>query len=1310
MQLFSRKKVSVALSIGALFALGACGDDITVTDPPPQAVVISITPQNVTLNIGESTNLAVQITGGTNPTLASCTSSNTAVATAAVQGSACRVTAVAAGNVSVTAAASTGNVAAAAVTVAPAQAAINTLTVSPSTTNITVGQKGTLVPNVNKAAAAVTVAYTYATSSAAIATVAANGEVTAVAPGTATITVTATGSGTGYTTTALTTGATVVVTAAPNGITTLNVQPTSLVLALGSTAQLTSTVSQPAGAAQATITYGSTAPLVATVNTTTGLVTAIAPGTAVITVTATSAANAAFSATTLTQLVPVTVTPSANVTINSINQGPVSTSYFTNALLSQASSVSDEGISESANSQVNQPVDINNVRDQIQLVVNLQPNNQRVDSVVAFIANADGSNRRPAARQLYSNGTANAEQITLYINTADFTANFAAGTADVFYPNGQKIISVSVFTTEPNGTPREIQNASNNRQTVNFNNLDGYAGLNVNPARVAQGDPSDNSKANLNWWGGPGTTGEGNTTVIPVFYTPGRTLRIMEVTMLQGISQATTGIFTICGSFTYNGPANPTPSALPYKTVYGVAPAATYAVDCSGYEHPAIQQQDFLGVTNSIDKDNNPGPRVTRVDGYRRSAQVLRPISNRLDYRGPSTTNPDITRERPAVTGWVNASFNYQTNTNASYDYGVGVQANSRAWQYVGCAATMPTAMPTATGADIPECATNFIGGWNNAGDTTQGPYRVSYNEKDRLTNNSLSNESWAHGVDKTVSLTRWSSGTSADTSVNSTTSATPGGWQLEFIDERSGFVESNDFGAPVKNYTWWWYVDVNNFQTNGTTGAQYPSDRAQTHILVQGAGYLPAANYATRSQCLVPNPATTPMWSLSNGLLDPTIVFPAATFLSNSGCSLVNARSLLGFSAAGDGYRTGQLVTIPEEGIYRYSTRVSDRAGNLTPIQTRTRAFDITRANFSALNTPLSIALGGGATFAATYEDRTEVRAGTLKLLYPTGAGLSINSNDTLIYSQALIDARFNDNINGPNTSNLVPTYGAPFVTALEHTDAGGNIINSIGVKADRVTGTMWDARNQEDQQGAAGTPRSALINGSALANPTSFLAWVTANPTLSFTNFNVLSSTVAAFNAGTGLKAQVTATTNTINSPFTRVDFYRLTGAQRYEYIGSVAGSAAIPADQGSTRYWTYLLVNYAPLTNNFSTAQTAAASFDNIVAVGVRTTGEGLVTPLVTVAGSAIDLRITGLTTGLLSNVLFTNGSSSVTRNQASAATPTRFSVANSGNWAITVFGVTGVSGICTGTASANPAVVGGAPTYTIPSILVTYTCPP
>jgi len=103
MQLFSRNKAIAALSLGALVALGACGDDVTVPAPVQPAESVSISPSNANMNVGETLNFAVQITGGSaSTTLSSCTSSSATVATAAVNAGACRVTAVAAGNATIT--------------------------------------------------------------------------------------------------------------------------------------------------------------------------------------------------------------------------------------------------------------------------------------------------------------------------------------------------------------------------------------------------------------------------------------------------------------------------------------------------------------------------------------------------------------------------------------------------------------------------------------------------------------------------------------------------------------------------------------------------------------------------------------------------------------------------------------------------------------------------------------------------------------------------------------------------------------------------------------------------------------------------------------------------------------------------------------------------------------------------------------------------------------------------------------------------------------------------------------------------------
>jgi len=207
MQLFSRNKALAALSLGALAALGACGDDVTVPAPVNPPVQVTMSPSNANVSIGSFVDLAVAITGGAStPTLASCATSNAAVATAAVQGgNAFRVTGVAAGSVSITATTSGGQTAGAAVTVNTPAPAIAGLALTPAAANLQVGSStnGSVTITANpttQANASVTLSRAFVSSNNAVATVTSAGVVTAVAPGQATITVTLTGSGTGLAT------------------------------------------------------------------------------------------------------------------------------------------------------------------------------------------------------------------------------------------------------------------------------------------------------------------------------------------------------------------------------------------------------------------------------------------------------------------------------------------------------------------------------------------------------------------------------------------------------------------------------------------------------------------------------------------------------------------------------------------------------------------------------------------------------------------------------------------------------------------------------------------------------------------------------------------------------------------------------------------------------------------------------------------------------------------------------------------------------------------------------------------------------
>lgn len=92
-----------------------------------------------------------------------------------------------------------------------------------------------------------------------------------------------------------------------HAITSLTVQPTGLKLAVGAKGMIVATVVQPTGTREAELSYRISPTGIATVSN--GVVAATAPGTASVTITARALGDSAHAATTLTQLVPVVVTP-----------------------------------------------------------------------------------------------------------------------------------------------------------------------------------------------------------------------------------------------------------------------------------------------------------------------------------------------------------------------------------------------------------------------------------------------------------------------------------------------------------------------------------------------------------------------------------------------------------------------------------------------------------------------------------------------------------------------------------------------------------------------------------------------------------------------------------------------------------------------------------------------------------------------------------------------------------------------------------------------------------------------------------------
>lgn len=153
--------------------------------------------------------------------------------------------------------------------------AVTGVTLAPATVTLGVGATQQLTPTVAPANAT-NKTVSYSSNNTGVATVNGSGLVTGVATGSATITVT-TQDGAKTATTAIT------VSSSSVAVTSVSLSPTTATLAVGATQQLTATV-LPSNATNKAVSYASNNTGVATVNSS-GLVTAVANGTATITVT-----------------------------------------------------------------------------------------------------------------------------------------------------------------------------------------------------------------------------------------------------------------------------------------------------------------------------------------------------------------------------------------------------------------------------------------------------------------------------------------------------------------------------------------------------------------------------------------------------------------------------------------------------------------------------------------------------------------------------------------------------------------------------------------------------------------------------------------------------------------------------------------------------------------------------------------------------------------------------------------------------------------------------------------------------------------
>lgn len=300
-----------------------------------------------------------------------------------------------------------------------------------------------------------------------------------------------------------------------------------------------------------------------------------------------------------------------------------------------------------------QPVDIDNVFGQIDVSLNVNPNDQTVTRVQVLV---DGD---VAAEQVLTTGglemeamvdeTGEALQvITLSFDTGDYEVDEDANSATPSYLNGEREIQARIFVEEAPEEP-----AASNVITLNFNNDDGFHVLAEDDGNTAVDTDG------LFWRGGPDFSIE--VTPIPVMYSGGvvtqmtTQLRRLQSGPWAGVEACATPSANVnrdidSGSdldFDFSCSNVEADMFVPYVTTV-VAP---------GEAGPSIGGSDisnYAGVLNLSESDDHPFP--ARLDT--RAPQVV----DATDWTYRLVRQPGLDN----TGNWLNDQYNFGVTTGTT--------------------------------------------------------------------------------------------------------------------------------------------------------------------------------------------------------------------------------------------------------------------------------------------------------------------------------------------------------------------------------------------------------------------------------------------------------------------------------------------------------------------------------------------------------------------------------------------------------------------------------------------------------------------
>ena len=1081
----------------------------------------------------------------------------------------------------------------------PTPVAVVSVTVSPASLSLKVGEKATLGVSVQATGGAATTV-NWVSSTPAVASVSATGEVSAIAAGNTTVRAVSTLD-------ASKSGAAQVTVTAP-AVQSVTVSPQALMLQVGQTATAVATVNRDAGVSGA-VTWTTNNAAVASVNATSGLITAVIPGTAVITATSTadntkssslavtvvavpnnltalsvapSAANLGVGST--VQLVPsattvgsptvtytyqtsnaLVVTVSSTGLVTAVGNGTAvvttTATTSTNSLsVSTTINVASASVSISTITQggLGTPVNIANVFGQIEVTMNISAGNSTLDSVRVKLGS------KPAASQAFTvNGAPNAP-VTLSINTANYIIN-ADSTSTVSFLNGSTGVQAELFVTGAGGP------TASNTITIVLNNADTFhARWNLASQTSAV------SGGGLLWYGGP--THNTRINAIPVMYSGN----------------------TITSATIHFDDASLFGNDAPCGVVTDASAPFTGDFDCAGVTNATMQP----GVLASLRADGNAGPgQVWAFFGPSSTGprfangQVMQQQSGvpvRIDVEGPPVANY-LWVAATTNDYWANMSFRHDVSTTGLFsrtraiDGGVGTAASSTdVYEFEDRAVAGTTWVThTANTTNIPE----------NPLDFTVSAYNGRVTEKDLLSNitttylgnTGVSPGTQQFGVDVTMPTLTYLTATvgsgeprillpALDTlgntkilsnqgNVANVVRADSGYFGIRYRDTRSGF---------------------------GTSIGSEPQSIRITRLAASG----PTCIVGVGSGCA---------FALRLGAVDV-----------NDNTYRRDTASVYGTGINFSGGSTGRVnpayptaTNTDSAGYYTYETFVRDRAGNVTPTTTKLVAVDVATPLITGIGFPAILTGGSAVAFVPNATDELEVLDGSLGLRYP-GMQAGAAGTDTLFFPRSFF-TDYKAPFTGAPLSSVVgglAPFGAAGLTlpinflrgvdSVASADSLAPVANGLGYKPTGVVAQVYDIR--------------AFTTTAVVYTVPPFVSAFFGAPILpGQVPAGLPITTLGAggkwyvFGVGTTsgiIQARALTSTVITNVPFPQVGFFRLTLPGRWVYLGkvdAVPGTNPTIFDQGANRFWTYTLSSVSP----------AVAAGDRIRAVGMTTAGDGLST---------------------------------------------------------------------------------------------------